>query len=98
MQKQIVSLLFLILFTAFISAPTLISMIEKSIETSVFFSISEEENKVNETIKIFEIKVLENEQGDLALIASENEKSFTSYLKNYTSFAIECFSPPPELS
>lgn len=98
MQKQIVSLFFLLLFTAFISAPTLISMIEKSIDTSVFYSISEEENKVNETIKIFELKLLENHQTYLSLIDSENEKASTSYLKNYESFAIECFSPPPELS
>lgn len=98
MQKKTVSLLFLILFTAFLSAPTLISVIEKSFDTSVFYSVNEEENKANETVKIFEVKILENANSHMSLINSEKEKSYSSYLKNYTPFAIECFSPPPELS
>lgn len=98
MHKKTVSVLFLILFTAFLSAPTLISMFQESFDTSVFYSVNEEENKGNETVKIFEVNISENDNYLLSLIDSVKEKSFSSYLKNYTPFAIECFSPPPELS
>lgn len=98
MHKKTVSVLFLILFTAFLSAPTLISVIEESFDTSVFYSVNEEENKGNDTVKIFEVKILETANNHLCLIDSEKENSYSSYLKNYTPFAIECFSPPPELS
>lgn len=96
MHKRAVSFLFLTLFTLFISAPTIISMVEKSFDTSVFYSVNEEENKGCETLKIFEVKLLENSDYDISLIDSEKEKSYNSHAKNYTPSTLECLSPPPE--
>lgn len=81
----------------FISAPTMISVIEKSFDTSVFFSITEEENKSNETLKTFVVKLPCTDKYAISLIELEKEKSYNSYLKNYTSSIIECISPPPEV-
>lgn len=96
MQKQNISIFFLVLFTLFISAPTVISVIEKSFDTSVFYSISEEENKGNETLKTFVVKLPCTDKYGVSLIELEKEKSYVSYLKNYTSSIVECISPPPE--
>lgn len=97
MHKQNISVFFLILFTVFISAPTMISVIEKSFDTSVFFSVNEEENKSNETLKTFVIKLPCTDKYTISLIELEKEKSYSSYLKKYTSSIIECISPPPEV-
>lgn len=97
MQKRNISIFFLVLFTLFISVPTVISVIEKSFDTSVFFSVNEEENKVNETLKTFVVKLPCTEKYGISLIELEKEKSYSSYLKKYTSSIIECISPPPEV-
>ena len=55
MPKQLVTYFFLFIFTLFIAAPTVISVVEKSYDVSIFFSVTEEENKVNETVKVFEL-------------------------------------------
>jgi len=98
MYKKTFSYFFLILFTLFIAAPTIISVIEKSFDTSTFYSISEEENKVNETLKTFEVKLSDSDKFAFSIFRLEKEKSYTSYLKNYTPNDLECLSPPPELS
>jgi len=98
MQKKTVSYFFLILFTLFIAAPTVISVVEKSIDTSVFYSVNEEENKVNETLKIFEVKLSDAEKFGISIFDLEKEKSDNSYSKNYTPNDLECDSPPPKLS
>ncbi len=98
MQKRTISYFFLILFTVFIAAPTVISVIEKSFDTSIFYSVNEEENKVNETLKVFEVKLSDHEKFCLSIFDLEKEKSYTSYIKNYTPHHLECLSPPPELS
>ncbi|MEZ4801358.1 MAG: hypothetical protein R2797_01200 [Gelidibacter sp.] len=98
MQKKTVSYFFLIFFTLFITAPTVISVIEKSCDTSIFYSVNEEENKVNETLKTFEVKLNDHEKYGISIFDLEIEKSYNSYIKNYTPQDLECLSPPPELS
>lgn len=96
MLKKSISLFFVLLFALFISAPTVISVLEKKFDTSVFFSLNEEENKSNETVKIFETKLFVSDKYSFAILNFEKEKSYNSYLKNYTASPIECSSPPPE--
>lgn len=82
----------------FISAPTVISVIEKSYDTSIFFSVNEEENKVNETLKTLEVKLSDIQKFGISIFDLEKEKSYSSYIKNYTPHELECLSPPPEFS
>ncbi len=96
MHKQNISFFFIVVFTLFISAPTVISVMEKSFDISVFFSVNEEENKGNEILKTFVVKLPCTDKYGISLIELEKEKSYSSYLKKYTSSIIECISPPPE--
>ena len=98
MHKRTISYFFLVLFTLFIAAPTVISVVEKSFDTSIFYSVNEEENKTNETLKVFEVKFSDHEKFCVSVLDFEKEKSYISYIKNYTSNDLECLSPPPELS
>lgn len=96
MQKKTVSYFFLILFTVFISAPTVISVIEKSFDTYIFFSVNEEENKVNETLKTLEVKLSDIQKFGMSLFGLKKEKAYISYIKNYIPHDLDCISPPPE--
>lgn len=96
MSKRLVSNFFLFIFTVFIAAPTVISVVEQSYDVSIFFNVNEEENKVNETIKLFEIKLNETDKFQFSFLDIEKEKTYASYLKTYAPSTIECTSPPPE--
>ena len=96
MPKQLVTYFFLFIFTLFIAAPTVISVVEKSYDVSIFFSVTEEENKVNETVKVFELKLNDSDKFHFAFLDFEKEKTYASYLKTYAASTIECISPPPE--
>jgi uncharacterized protein YpmS len=96
MSKRLVSNFFLFIFTVFIAAPTVISVVEKSYDISIFFNVNEEENKVNETVKLFEVKLNENDKFHFAFLDIEKEKTYASYLKTYAPSTIEYISPPPE--
>jgi hypothetical protein len=98
MFKHLVSAFFLILFLAFIAAPTIIHTVDDTIDISSFYSISEEEERGHETIKNFEIKLCETEKFCISIVELEKEKSYASYVKNYIPYTIECVSPPPKLS
>lgn len=80
----------------FLAAPTVISVIEKSFDTSVFYSVNEEENKCNETLKIFELKLHDIDRYGISFFELEKEKAYNTYQKNYTQYDSECISPPPE--
>ncbi|MFH4964731.1 hypothetical protein V8G69_06970 [Gaetbulibacter sp. M235] len=93
MSRNISSIFLTLIFVAFISAPTIISMVDDSFDTSIFYSITEEEEK------ICHIKVLLNTQSsheiDFALIKTINNKEY--YFKKYSKPHLNLISPPPEL-
>lgn len=98
MSKFVVSTFFLFLFTAFISAPTVLNAIDDTIDISVFYSLSEEEEKGNETIKNFEIITSDLKQADL-LISLKSQMSTIGYCyKKYPKPHLNLISPPPEQS
>lgn len=51
MTMKMISKIFLILFLAFLVTPTIVTVIEKSSDISVFYSVSEEEN-IHKEIKV----------------------------------------------
>ena len=85
--------LFLILFITFLSTPPIISLIEKSTDTSYFYSDSEEEqvHKVIKTDFHLELDYNFNEFPKLtsSLIHSQN-------LSKHDNIASTIFIPPPE--
>ncbi len=90
---KLIAKLFLFVFITFLSTPTIISVIEKSTDTSYFFSMSEEEQvhkglkadlklELSYTVAIFS-------SSTSSLIRSEN-------LSKHDHIASSIFIPPPE--
>lgn len=90
---KILAQILLFVFITFLVTPTIISVIEKSADTSVFYSFSEEE-KANKEIKaVFNFDVASDPIFDSnlnsGLIHSEN-------LSKHDKISSKIFIPPPE--
>jgi hypothetical protein len=84
--------LLLILFVSFLAAPTIVSVINKSCDTSYFYSISEEE-LTHKAVKEFKMQITNDNSFklvtlSLSIITSENQ------LK-HDNITPSIFSPPP---
>ncbi|TDE07529.1 hypothetical protein [Flavobacterium sandaracinum] len=89
---KIISKIFLILFIAFLVTPTIVTVIEKSADISIFYSLSEEE-QVHKEIKTFfyidglaEFSILSKLSS--GVILSEN-------LSKQNNIISSIFIPPP---
>ena len=85
--------LLLFVFIAFLITPTIVSIIEKTTDISVFYSLSEEEKEIKEIKAIFNLDFF-NEPVYLSklnssLIHSEN-------LSKHDKIPSKIFIPPPE--
>jgi len=84
----------LLIFVVFLSTPTIVGLIEKSCDTSIFYSMSEEEHAHQKVIKA-EVKsdicftIAEIPQNTSSLILSEN-------LSKHDNVSSSIFIPPPE--
>jgi hypothetical protein len=93
---KFIARIFLFLFIASISTPAIVSMIEKSCDTSILFNLSEEEHTQKE-VKDFvyytdiEFKFLLGHYNKSSLILSEN-------LSKHDKISSSIFSPPPDLA
>jgi len=91
---KLIARFFLFLFIAFLSTPTIIKLIEKSTDTSIFYSMSEEEHAKKEvknlvyfvpSVSTFELK----KTAVRSLILSEN-------LSKHDNVSRSIFTPPPD--
>lgn len=78
--------------------PTVLVIVDDNLDTSIFFSISEEEEKGSEkdmTIKVYlsEINIDYPE-----LVAHSAGISLLYFYKNYTKPHLNIISPPPDLN
>lgn len=95
-NMKLIATAILIVFITFLSTPTIVTLIEKSTDISLFYSFSEEEvhknyNEIKADIKeSSEYYFLDSKIVPLVLIVSEN-------LSRHDNVADEIFSPPPEL-
>lgn len=78
------------------TAPTL-SIFSESVDSSIFYSLNEEDTSTNENLKVFKVHNTES-SAHLAFLDSEKKNLNTSYLTLYTPYVTECISPPPELA
>lgn len=88
-----VARILMILFITFLSTPTIVTLIEKNTDVSLFYSFSEEE--VHKEFKAdlrqnFDYPFLDIEINNDTKIISEN-------LLQHDKVSEEIFSPPPEL-
>ncbi len=83
----------MVIFMGFITAPSIITILDDSIDISVFYSLAEEEEKGGEKILFFAANAIES---DFNLIESENNLEY--FFKKYTKPHLNLISPPPDLS
>ena len=95
MPKRSIAFFFIILFTVFITAPTIITIVDSAIDVSVFYGVNEEENN-NETHKKIEMNIFNLNKDNIAFLRTEKEKLDLSNSKLTHQAFLECFSPPPE--
>lgn len=85
----------LIIFVAFLSTPTVVTLIKKSVDISIFYNFAEEEihkdlKEVKALKQCFDYPFTEAELNPNSKIISEN-------LSRHDNVSEEIFSPPPEL-
>lgn len=97
MSRSIVSILLSSLFLLFLTAPTIILMVDDSVDVSFFYASSEEEEKGSEKNKELELLFFELNSTDLDFASSEVENNLGYYFKNYPKPHLNLISPPPEL-
>ena len=86
----------LFLFVAFLSTPTIVTLIEKNTDISVFYNFSEEE--IHKNIK--EIKANLNEESHLVFFDWKQQKSSKIIFENdakHDNVSSKIISPPPEM-
>ena len=94
---KLLSRLILITFIAFLSTPTVITLIEKNSDISLFYSFAEEE--IHKELK--EVKAEVKQQFDypfLDLKIQKNTAIISENLSRHDNVSSEIISPPPEFS
>ncbi|MDO6759939.1 hypothetical protein Q4566_06975 [Tamlana sp. 2_MG-2023] len=96
MSRHFVSIILSMIFLAFIAAPTVIKMVDNTIDISFFYSFAEEEENGSTKNLNKEIVVLEdlNSESSFFVIFKENNMGYVS--KNYTIPHLNLVSPPPD--
>lgn len=93
---KLVARFILFIFVAFLSTPTVVTLIEKNTDVSMFYSFAEEENNHKE---VKEVKADLRLGFDYPFIASKERKSAIIISENrlrHDNIADEIFIPPPE--
>ena len=91
-----VARILMVLFIAFLSTPTIVTLIEKNTDISMFYSFSEEE--IHKDFK--DIKADIKQHFDYPFIefkVTTNSKIISENLSRHDNVFEEIFSPPPEL-
>ena len=93
---KLIARFILFVFVAFLTTPTLVTLIEKNTDVSMFYSFAEEENHKD----IKEIKADLRVAFDYPIIGLQeyqNSKIISKNQKCHDNIAEEIFIPPPEL-
>ena len=83
---------FTILFVAILSAPTIISSVDDSVDISYFYSLAEEEENEKTFDLIFEVII----DSEIFLDSKNNNGKIVYTFKKYTKPHLNLISPPPE--
>ncbi len=95
MAKKIITIFFLCLFMAFLTAPSIIVAIDDSTDITILFSNpEEEENEQNTNLKIPDINNSYNRE---VFLTSIDELLLEYRFNHYSIPHLNLFSPPPDL-
>jgi len=96
MPKKIACLLLSSLFLVFLIAPTIIIIIDQSIDISTFYTSSKKEKKESEENQKSEVLFFELNPAYLDFSNLEVEKNTEHYFKNYAKPYLNLILLPPE--
>lgn len=95
-DMKLIAKFILFVFVTFLSTPTIVTLIEKNTDISMFYSFAEEENHKD----IKEIKAdlrLNFDYPFMETVEHQNSKIIFENLTRHDNIAEEIFIPPPEL-
>lgn len=93
MYKKGIAISFIVIFMSLIAAPSIIAAFDDSIDTSVFYSITEEEEHSKSKIETH----FSSDTNDALTDINLQTKRFFSYqFKNYSKPHLNLVSPPPD--
>lgn len=98
MSKNVISIFLSALFLVFVSAPTVIMMVDDSVDVSIFYTSSEEEEKGQEKnnkdkeLLLYDLSKLVSD-----IDTNEIENNLVYFFKKYPKPYLNLISPPPEL-
>jgi len=95
-EMKLIARFILFVFVTFLVTPTLVTLIEKNTDVSMFYSFTEEENHKD----IKEIKAdlrLSFDYPIMEIIEYQNSKIISKNLMRHDNIAEEIFIPPPDL-
>ncbi len=98
MLKQIISLMFTTLFVLFLMAPTVVAFLDDSVDVSVFYTTSEEEEKGCKKLTEKELLCHDMATTDFGFFLYDNEPDLEYFLKKYPNPHLKLTSPPPKLN
>ncbi|ETN94688.1 hypothetical protein SAMN04487906_1572 [Zhouia amylolytica] len=97
MRGRNYAVLFLLIFTAFIAAPTVMSIIKSDADTSIFFSLAEEENKSSTSSAEKDYVFSHYRFSNYYITDSKKNNADFVYVDNYyPSIVLNQHCPPPE--
>ncbi|MCX7551180.1 hypothetical protein [Xanthomarina sp. F2636L] len=96
MKKTTISLCFTIIFTSFISVPLIITIIDESVDISMFYSVNEGKNYSNNEIKHKELIFLDGYSSEMIVIKLQLMKPLDFNFIDYSRRSLETSLPPPE--
>tara|TARA_R110000868_G_scaffold238647_5_gene493142 strand:+ start:1450 stop:1746 length:297 start_codon:yes stop_codon:yes gene_type:complete len=97
MHRNTVSIILSMIFLVFLVAPTVIAIVDDSIDISVFYITSEEEEKGAEKNKNSEVLFLKGDTSESFLVSKKIKHNTGYYFKNYQKPHLNLISPPPDL-
>ena len=81
---------------AFIVAPTIIFMVDDSVDISLIYASAEEEEKGHEKNQNIEVFTPQFNDNDSDMSSLDNENNSRYYFKNYPKPHLNLISPPPD--
>ncbi|WAC00889.1 hypothetical protein N7U66_11635 [Lacinutrix neustonica] len=96
MFKKTISIFFVLLFLATITAPSIIIAMDNSVDISVFYSLSEEEEEKTKEKDKVETYLSEKISTSDSFIELLERKDIRYYFKKYQKPHLNLISPPPE--
>jgi hypothetical protein len=99
MSRNIVSIFLSIIFLAFIAGPSVLVMIDDSIDVSMYYASSSSEEEENSAPKVKEVNGLfsEFDINESDMLSNDDENKLEYYFKNYPKPHLNLITPPPDL-